>query len=134
MERGLETGENMKERVEEEEEEQICRICHSPDDAEDGANVAIAPAPGNEKHLGVLPLVYGWWLDVCSITMLGKSSLTGYTSHFGRKDSSRPGDIGGAGQCASGKLYFCTLCCVVGRSGVDNRIPTTRTCTAQFHF
>ncbi|XP_026397242.1 probable E3 ubiquitin ligase SUD1 [Papaver somniferum] len=24
-------------------------------------------------HLIVLPLVYGWWLDVCTITMLGKS-------------------------------------------------------------
>ncbi|KAI3863681.1 hypothetical protein MKW98_031273 [Papaver atlanticum] len=24
-------------------------------------------------HLGVVPLVYGWWLDVCTITMLGKS-------------------------------------------------------------
>ncbi|KAI3892700.1 hypothetical protein MKW92_051736 [Papaver armeniacum] len=24
-------------------------------------------------HLGVIPLVYGWWLDVCTITMLGKS-------------------------------------------------------------
>ncbi|XP_026444805.1 probable E3 ubiquitin ligase SUD1 [Papaver somniferum] len=24
-------------------------------------------------HLGVIPLLYGWWLDVCTITMLGKS-------------------------------------------------------------
>ncbi|KAI3912991.1 hypothetical protein MKW92_014420 [Papaver armeniacum] len=24
-------------------------------------------------HLGVLPLVYGWWLDVCTITVLGRS-------------------------------------------------------------
>ncbi|KAI3860979.1 hypothetical protein MKW92_046651 [Papaver armeniacum] len=24
-------------------------------------------------HLGVLPSVYGWWLDVCTITMLGSS-------------------------------------------------------------
>ncbi|KAI3968477.1 hypothetical protein MKX01_007787 [Papaver californicum] len=24
-------------------------------------------------HLGVIPLVYGWWLDVCTITMFGKS-------------------------------------------------------------
>ncbi|MCL7042556.1 hypothetical protein MKW94_029858 [Papaver nudicaule] len=23
-------------------------------------------------HLGVLPLVYGWWLDVCTVMMLGK--------------------------------------------------------------
>ncbi|KAI3864721.1 hypothetical protein MKW92_049347 [Papaver armeniacum] len=24
-------------------------------------------------HLGVLPLVYGWWLDICTIAMFGKS-------------------------------------------------------------
>ncbi|KAI3864722.1 hypothetical protein MKW92_049348 [Papaver armeniacum] len=24
-------------------------------------------------HLGIIPLAYGWWLDVCTITMLGKS-------------------------------------------------------------
>ncbi|MCL7026683.1 hypothetical protein MKW94_008584 [Papaver nudicaule] len=24
-------------------------------------------------HLGVLPLVYGWWLDVCTIMMIGKT-------------------------------------------------------------
>ncbi|KAI3864720.1 hypothetical protein MKW92_049346 [Papaver armeniacum] len=24
-------------------------------------------------HLGVLPLVYGWWLDICTIRMFGKS-------------------------------------------------------------
>ncbi|KAI3841139.1 hypothetical protein MKX03_007867 [Papaver bracteatum] len=24
-------------------------------------------------HLGVLPLVYGWWLDVCTVTVLGRS-------------------------------------------------------------
>ncbi|KAI3922452.1 hypothetical protein MKX01_006141 [Papaver californicum] len=47
-------------------------------------------------HLGVLPLVYGWWLDVCTITMFGKSisSRVAFFSKFPLLSSSMHWAVG----------------------------------------